>query len=129
MLFVVSAGFPLDRKSVSKSLHVFLCILTPPSMIQTQKLTGIVKSLMIASLSTGLIMWFVHLKTSSHLWVLNVFPLRLTSLAFMITVSSALYSFEDVPKIFIASSTFCIRIAPSPTGSTMSEEVVRNLFF
>lgn len=28
MLFVVSAGFPLNHKSVSKSLHVFVCMYT-----------------------------------------------------------------------------------------------------
>jgi hypothetical protein len=105
VLFVVSAGFPLDHKSVSKSLHIFVRILTPPSMIQTQRVVSIVKSLVIGSLSTGLLMWFVHLKTFSRLWLLTVFPLRLTSIAFMITVSSALHPFEDDPKIFVASST------------------------
>jgi len=52
-------------------------------------------------------MWFVHLKTPSHLWLLTVLPLRLTAIAFMITVSSALQLFEDdPPKIFFASSMF-----------------------
>jgi len=50
-------------------------------------------------------MWFVHLKSFSHLWLLIVLPLRLTAMAFMITVSSAPHPLEDDPKIFVTSST------------------------
>ncbi|EDR07947.1 uncharacterized protein LACBIDRAFT_297471 [Laccaria bicolor S238N-H82] len=60
--------------------------LTTSRMIQTQRIISIVKSLIIGSLSTGLLMW-------------------LTALAFMISVSSALHPFGDDPKIFVASST------------------------
>lgn len=49
-------------------------------------------------------MWFVHIKRFSHPWLMTVLPLRLTALAFMITVSSVLQPSEDDPKIFVVSS-------------------------
>ena len=59
---IVSARFSPVFWRVSEPDHIWERRFTPlPSVFQTQKLIRVVNSLVVGSLSTGLLMWFVHL--------------------------------------------------------------------